>query len=232
MDGILIVDKPLGVTSHDIVDFIRKRFHIKKVGHAGTLDPAATGVLVVLLGEATKWSGKLSSDDKEYKGCLTLGVTTDSLDRDGRIIKEEKVIDVNLKQVEEVFGQFLGKITQIPPMFSALKYNGQRLYKLARKGIEVARRPRQVFIHELKLARFLPPHIHFVVKCSKGTYIRSLCQDIAQRLGYAGFLSELQRIGCGPFTIDQAVSLDELKRLSPQQLHKLLLSQNESYPRN
>lgn len=232
MDGILIVDKPKGVTSHDIVDFVRKRFQIKKVGHAGTLDPAATGVLVVLLGEATKRFSKFSSDDKEYKGCLTLGIATDSLDRDGRIIKEEKVINVNLKQAEEVFGQFLGKISQIPPMFSALKYNGQRLYKLARQGIEVARRPRQVFIHELKITGFLPPHIHFVVKCSKGTYIRSLCQDIAQRLGCAGFLSELQRIGCGPFTIDQAISLDELKRLSHQQFHKLLSSQNESYSRN
>lgn len=230
MDGILIVDKPKGATSHDIVDFIRTRFGIKKVGHAGTLDPRASGVLVILLGKATKQSAKFSSHDKEYQGCLTLGIATDSLDGDGRIINREKAIDVDLVQVEETFGKFLGKISQIPPMFSALKYKGQRLYKLARQGLEVERRPRQVFIHELRITEFLPPDIYFSVKCSKGTYIRTLCQDIAQRLGGAGYLSQLRRISSGPFTIEQAISLEDLKHFSLQQLKRSLI--NAAYQGN
>ncbi|NQS99566.1 MAG: tRNA pseudouridine(55) synthase TruB [Candidatus Omnitrophica bacterium] len=220
MDGILIVDKPKGVTSHDIVDFIRKRFHLKKVGHAGTLDPAATGVLVILLGNSTKQFSDFSSHDKEYQGCLTLGTATDSLDGDGRVTEKKELIGLSLEQVEAVFRKFLGSIEQIPPMFSALKHQGKRLYQLARQGLEVERRVRQVHIYKLKIAKFLPPQIYFVVKCSKGTYIRSLCQDIAGGLGYPGHLSELRRVISGPFTIEQALTFSELQQFSYQSLQE------------
>ncbi|MFC1699133.1 tRNA pseudouridine(55) synthase TruB [Candidatus Omnitrophota bacterium] len=223
MDGILVVDKPKGHTSHDIVDLIRKRFRIKKVGHAGTLDPQASGVLVVLLGRLTKKSQDLTQDDKEYLGCLRLGVATDSLDSQGKIVKEEKPGQITLQQIEDVFGQFLGTIEQIPPMFSALKYKGQRLYHLARKGIEVKRQPRQVRIRKLQITKFTPPDIHFTVKCSKGTYVRSLCSDIAARLGCVGHLSELRRVASGRFTIDQAVRLDQLQGCSTEQFEEKII---------
>lgn len=223
MNGILIVDKPKGPTSHDIVDFIRKRFKINKAGHAGTLDPQATGVLVLLIGRLTKSSKYLTSHDKEYEVCLTLGIATDSLDGEGQIIKREKLTNVSLQQAEDVVSQFLGKIEQIPPMFSALKYKGRKLYTLARQGIEVRRSPRQICIYELKITNFDLPHIHFTVKCSKGTYIRTLCADIARKLGCTGYMSELRRIRSGPFVISQALSLDELTQFSSQRLRETLL---------
>ena len=223
MNGILIVDKPQGITSHDIVDFIRKRFLIKKVGHAGTLDPEATGVLVLLLGSFTRRSSEFSSCDKEYEASLTLGLSTDTQDAKGRIIKQQEVASLDLKQIEQTFGQFLGEIEQTPPMFAALRYKGQRLYKLARKGIEVKRRSRRVFIYKIKITNLALPHIYFVVKCSKGTYIRTLCSDIAEGLGYPGYMSGLRRIKSGSFDIKQAITLDNLRHFSVQQLRQALL---------
>ncbi len=223
MDGILIVDKPKGFTSHDIVDFIRKRFRIKKAGHAGTLDPQTTGILIILVGKFTKRSKELTGHDKEYEACLTLGIATDTLDGGGRIIKKENLANYNLRQIEDVFGRFLGEIEQTPPMFSALKYKGKRLYALARQGVEVERAPRKVYIYRIKITRFIFPHIYFAVKCSKGTYIRTLCTDIAEKLGCAGYMSELRRIKSGPFTINQAISLDKLKHLPPQELEEVLI---------
>lgn len=223
MNGILIVDKPKGVTSHDIVYFIRKRFHIKKVGHAGTLDPQATGVLVVIVGKFTKTFKDLTSHDKEYEACLTLGIATDTQDGGGRIIKRQGLVNFSREEVEQVLRQFLGKIEQIPPMFSALKYKGRRLYNLARQGLEVRRPLRQVHIYKLKITKFILPYIYFVIKCSKGTYIRTLCTDIAERLGCAGYMSELRRISSGPFLIGQAVTLDKLKHFSHQQFREALL---------
>ncbi len=223
MDGILIVDKPAGITSHDVVDFIRRQFRIKKVGHAGTLDPQATGILVILLGRLTKLSQQISGHDKEYQARLTLGIATDSQDGQGRIVKKEPVANLTLEQIEETFCQFLGEIKQIPPMFSALKYQGKRLYKLARQHLEVKRRPRQVYIYKLSLTSFKLPDICFIVRCSKGTYIRTLCVDIAQRLGCPGYLSALRRVKSGPFTIAQAISLDELRHFSDRQLRQGLI---------
>lgn len=222
MDGILIVDKPKGASSHDIVDFIRKRFQIKKAGHAGTLDPQATGVLVILLGGFTKRSAEYSWHDKEYEVCLTLGLSTDTQDAEGRIIKQQQLPSLNLKQIKQTFGQFSGQIEQVPPMFSALRYKGQRLYKLARKGIEVKRRSRRVYIYKLEITNLALPHIYFAVRCSKGTYIRTLCFDIAERLGCPGYMSGLRRTRSGPFAINQAISLDRLKDLSPRQLKQTL----------
>ncbi|MBL7084863.1 MAG: tRNA pseudouridine(55) synthase TruB [Candidatus Omnitrophica bacterium] len=223
MDGVLIVDKPKGLTSHDIVDFIRKKFHIKKVGHAGTLDPGATGVLVLLLGNSTKMSKEFTDYDKEYRACLTLGVATDTQDGQGQIVEKREVTNLTLAQIEQAFGQFLGKIKQIPPMFSALKIKGKRLYVLAREGLEVERLPRQALIYRLKINKFSLPHIYFEVGCSKGTYIRTLCVDIAQKLGCVGYMSELCRIRSGSFTISQAVKLDKLKHFSGQQLRETLI---------
>ena len=232
MDGILIVDKPRGFTSHDVVDFIRRKFRIKKAGHAGTLDPQATGVLVILLGRLTKKSGVFSADDKEYQATLELGVSTDTQDAQGRIIKQKQVGNFSSEQIEQVFKQFLGKIEQVPSMFSALKHKGQRLYSLARKGIEVQRPAREVFIHQLQINKVRLPHIYFSVKCSKGTYIRTLCADIAERLGCPGHMSELRRVSCGPFSIKQAIGLDRLKDYSPQQLRRALLNTDETDQRN
>jgi tRNA pseudouridine55 synthase len=223
MDGILIIDKPKGVTSHDIVDFIRKRFQVKKVGHAGTLDPLATGLLIVLLGKFTKRSGEFINHDKEYQACLTLGIATDTFDEFGQVIKRDRWAGYNLQHVEQVFSQFRGRIRQIPPMFSALKYKGKRLYEFARQGVEVDRCEREVDIYKLKIIKFKLPHIYFVVSCSKGTYIRVLCVDIAKELGSVGYMSELRRIKSGPFTINQAIDFDNLHYFSAKRLQTMLL---------
>lgn len=223
MDGILIVDKPKGLTSHDVVDFIRRRFHLKKVGHAGTLDPQATGVLVILIGKFTKKSVEFSAHDKEYEGCLTLGVATDTQDGEGQIIHQENVKELKLEQINQIFSQFLGKIEQIPPMFSALKIKGEKLYSLARKGIQINRLPRQVYIYKLKIKEFVSPHIYFAVTCSKGTYIRSLCVDLANKLGYTGHLSQLRRVRSGSFTVAQSICWDILREFTLQKLDQILL---------
>lgn len=230
MNGILIVDKPKGITSHDVVDFIRKRFRIKKVGHAGTLDPQASGVLLLLLGKATKESSILSCYDKEYLATLTLGIATDTQDQTGQIIKRDKVGPLTINQAREAFGQFLGEGQQVPPMFSALKYKGQRLYQLARRGLEVKRQPRRIFIDKLKITEFSPPDIHFRLRCSKGTYVRTLCADIAAKFRLPGYMSKLRRISCGPFKINQAFSLQRLEHFSFAQLEKTLID-NGSYQR-
>ena len=228
INGILIVDKPNGFTSHDIVEFIRRKFQIKKVGHAGTLDPQATGVLVLLLGKFTKISQDLTSHDKEYEARLTLGVATDTQDGQGQITKRQKTIKLKLNQVEKVFTQFLGKIEQVPPMFSAARYKGRRLYALAREGRQVSRLPRQIHIYKLKMTNFALPYVYFSVSCSKGTYIRTLCADIAERLGCVGHLSELRRIRSGPYVMSQAVSLDRLKEFSLQQLRQVLIENSSA----
>jgi tRNA pseudouridine55 synthase len=230
MDGILIVDKPSGITSHDVVDFMRKRFRIKKVGHAGTLDPQASGVLLLLVGKATKISSILSCYDKEYLASLTLGIATDTQDQTGQIIKRDQVGPITIDEVRDVFGQFLGEGRQVPPMFSALKYKGQRLYQLARRGLEVKRKPRRIIIHKLKITKFLLPDIDFRIECSKGTYVRTLCVDIAGRLKLPGYMSKLRRVSCGPFKIDQAFGLQRLQHFSMRQLEDALID-NASYQR-
>lgn len=210
MDGILIVDKPQNITSHDVVRHIRSIFGIKKVGHAGTLDPMATGVLVLLLGEATRLFSHFSHFDKEYEATLTLGLETETGDIQGKIKKEFAFEKIDTERIREVFKQFTGKIEQIPPMFSALKFKGKKLYQLARKGIEVERKPRSITIHSLKLLRFEPPQIDFSVCCSKGTYIRRLGEDIAKALGTRGCLCVLRRVTLGPFSIKEARKLGEV----------------------
>ncbi|PIQ88270.1 MAG: tRNA pseudouridine(55) synthase TruB [Candidatus Omnitrophica bacterium CG11_big_fil_rev_8_21_14_0_20_42_13] len=210
MDGILIINKPQGITSHDVVDFVRKRFNMKKVGHAGSLDPLATGVLLILLGRATRLFNSFTKMDKIYEATLTLGSMTDTGDSCGKIIKTFSCGNITESKIKEVLEKFIGKMRQVPPMVSALKYKGKPLYKLARAGIEVPRSPREITIYEIKLLEFFMPNISFEVKCSKGTYVRTLGEDIASALGCGGHISKITRIAIGEFHIEDSVFLDKI----------------------
>lgn len=224
MDGILIVDKQQGMTSHDVVDFIRKRFNIKKCGHAGTLDPMATGVLVVLLGKATKVSGTFIKDDKEYEAELFLGGRSDTGDAWGRVVPSGQDTDFNSEKIKEIFGEFLGEIEQVPPMYSAVKVEGRKLYQLARKGVTIEVEPRKISIKTIELLDIAMPRVRFRLSCSKGTYVRQLCVDIGERLGCGGYLSQLKRIRSGKFNIADAVKFDELKTLSCAEVQKRVIA--------
>jgi len=218
-DGILLVDKPTGMTSHDAVYKIRRHFNLKKVGHGGTLDPAATGLLVILLGRGTRISNRFMSSDKTYEGTLTLGVTTDSQDAEGKILKETDPSGITCAQLEEAISKFKGDMFQTPPMVSAIKMGGVPLYKLARKGEEVERKPRFIHLYEFRLLDFAPPRATFVLRCSKGTYVRTLCHDIGEMLGVGAHLSQLRRTESAGYDISQAITLDKL--LTLQQLDLL-----------
>lgn len=208
-DGIILVDKPRGATSHDVVDIIRKRFGYRKVGHAGTLDPMATGLLIILLGRFTKKSDHFLNCDKEYIARLLFGVSTDTGDADGNVKARKDVLAGALtpENIESAVKFFRGPIFQIPPMYSAKKVKGRKLYELARKGIVVPRQPREVFIKELKVLDISPPRIEVYVKCSKGTYIRQLAEDIGEKIGCGAHLSSLKRTGIGPFRLSEALTL-------------------------
>lgn len=221
--GILLVDKPAEWTSHDVVNCVRRRFRVKKVGHCGTLDPAATGLLVLVLGRATKLSGRLSGQDKVYSGILRLGIETDSQDRDGKIVAEQDPSAITREQCEEVFERFTGEIQQIPPMVSAVKKDGRPLYKLARKGIEVEREPRDIMIHSLKLLDFRLPDVEFEVCCSKGTYVRTLCADIGRDLGCGAYLEALRRNRSGKFKIEDAYAMDAIKQWEREELMEAII---------
>lgn len=225
MDGILVVDKPSGMTSHDVVDFMRRKFGLKKVGHCGTLDPMATGVLVMLIGKATKLSSRFINENKEYEATLTLGVVTSTGDCTGEVIRRSTSdLMHSPEEIEKIFSKFEGEIEQIPPMVSAIKHKGERLYKLARRGITVERKARKVRIIKLQIIQIRLPEISFRVSCSKGTYIRSLGEDIGQKLGCGGTLSSLRRVYSGSFSVKEAVSLEKLKTISLGELEKLLIS--------
>ncbi|MBL7068972.1 MAG: tRNA pseudouridine(55) synthase TruB [Candidatus Omnitrophica bacterium] len=218
MNGIVIVDKPSGLTSHDVVLFFRRRFKIEKVGHAGTLDPMATGVLVLLLGKATKRSGNFITDDKEYEGTMKFGVRTDTHDREGKVLRAMDSSGLTDKAVEEAFSSFRGTINQVPPMVSAVRHEGRKLYELARKGVEVERKPRRVTIYDLKAQKIRLPEVSFTVHCSKGTYIRKLADDIGEKLGCGAHLTSLRRTRSGRFGIDDSVSFEELKKFDSKML--------------
>jgi len=227
MDGILIVNKPRGMTSHDVVDFVRRRFHLKKVGHAGTLDPLATGVLVMLVGKATKLSNTLMGQDKEYEVEMTLGCRTDTGDADGKVIAEgADISQVSEDAVRRALKKFVGSIEQVPPMTSAIKYKGKKLYELARKGIEVKRAARQITIAALELVSIKPPHVTLRVRCSKGTYVRVLCDEIGLELGCGGYVSSIQRLKSGDFSLADAVTLERLKGMPRSEVGLLLKNEN------
>lgn len=208
-EGILIIDKPSGITSHDVVTFVRRKLNIKRVGHAGTLDPLATGVLVVLVGQATKLFNQFVSFDKAYLATLKLGTTTTTADIEGKLIAEQSCQHINPEQIEKAFSQFVGVLDQLPPMVSAVKVKGQRLYKLARSGIQVQREPRRVRVDRLEIQEVVLPYVKFYLECSKGTYVRTLAEDIGETLGCGACISQIQRTRVGPFFIHEAISLEE-----------------------
>jgi tRNA pseudouridine55 synthase len=224
MDGILVVDKPQGLTSHDVVDLIRKRFNLKKAGHAGTLDPMATGVLVVLMGNATKSTGSFLNDDKQYEATMTLGAATDTGDAWGRVTVTGDWKGIGAESLRSAFAGFVGAVEQTPPMYSAVKYKGKKLYELARRGRTVKMKPRRVTIRNLEVSSVSLPEVSFVVTCSKGTYIRQLASDIGDLLGCGAHLSRLRRMRSGRFSIKEAVTIDELKQLNRADVEKRLVS--------
>ena len=210
IDGILLVDKPSGWTSHDVVGFIRKRFKIKKAGHAGTLDPIATGLLVILLGKATKLSNTFLNDDKAYDAELTIGKRTDTADGEGEVLETNDIAGVGEDEVRGCLNGLRGESMQTPPMYSAKKVNGSTLYKLARRGIEVKREPKRILIKEIEVTKVALPKAAFSVTCSKGTYVRQLCSDAGDELGCGGFMSALRRTRSGPFLLKDAVTREDL----------------------
>ena len=221
-DGILLVDKPRDWTSHDVCAFVRKRFKIKKVGHAGTLDPLATGLLVLLIGKATKQSMPLSSCDKEYFGVMELGVKTDSHDRHGKVIGTGAWEAVTLDQVRQKALRYTGEIIQVPPMVSALKHQGVRLYELARKGVDVPRQGRKITVYHLNIEKKEERFIQFSARVSKGTYLRTLVNDLGEDLGCYAALADLRRIQCGVFRLDDSVTVDQLKLFSTEEFLRKL----------
>lgn len=233
MDGILLVDKPSGITSHDVIDELRRLFEQRRIGHTGTLDPMATGLLVVMLGRATRLAPWLQADDKEYEGSIKFGVTTDTLDADGRVLAK-RPCKLTQEQLKEAIKPLIGRITQVPPMVSALKISGQKLYTLARQGVEVERPPRDVEIYQLSAELIEPddfPVARFRVRCSKGTYVRSLVADLADSLGCLAHLTALQRTQVGRFGVEQARTVDELRRLANQgQLESVVIPMSAALP--
>ena len=213
MNGILIIDKPSGVTSHDVVKRVKRLLKVHKAGHTGTLDPLATGVLPICINEATKIVQFLINDDKEYEADLRLGIETDTQDLTGRVVRESCQITGDYKRIVDTFNGFVGKIKQKPPVFSALKYQGSPLYKLARRGIYVDTAEREVNIFRINVTTVDLPYVSFQVSCSKGTYIRTLCSDIGKRLGCGAHLVRLRRIRCGSFHIKDSHSLEDLEDL-------------------
>lgn len=220
LDGALLIDKPSGPTSHDVVDAIRRKFGIKKVGHCGTLDPNATGLLIIVLGRATKLSERLMSDDKVYEGTVKFGEATDSYDSDGELTSSLPVPPLTVDELNEAADEFVGDIMQTPPMVSAIKKDGVPLYKLARKGVEVAREPRLIHIYKFRFSKYEEPLGEFRLACTKGTYVRSVAHELGEKLGCGAHLSRLRRVVSGKFDVADARTLDEVLKLTPRELEK------------
>jgi tRNA pseudouridine55 synthase len=223
LDGALLIDKPAGPTSHDVVDAIRRQFQIKKVGHCGTLDPNATGLLVIVLGRGTKLSEKLMSSDKVYEGSIKFGETTDSHDADGELISSLPVPPVTLAKLNELAEGFTGDQMQMPPMVSAIKKGGVPLYKLARKGVEVAREPRLIHIYSFRFSDYHESIGHFSVACTKGTYVRSLAHELGQKLGCGAHLANLRRVESGKFDVADSIPFEDALGLSTAELEKRVI---------
>lgn len=222
MNGIIIVDKPQGWTSHDVVAKLRGIYQQRRIGHSGTLDPMATGVLAVFLGRGTRAVELCENDEKEYVAELLLGIVTNTQDITGEVLEQHSV-EVSRQQLEAVLEQFLGPQQQIPPMYSAVKIGGKKLYELARKGQSVERKPRSIAIHELELCDFDGKTARIRVVCSKGTYIRTLCHDIGAALGTGGCLSSLRRTRAGRFAIDDCVTMEQIQQARDQNAHMAFL---------
>jgi tRNA pseudouridine55 synthase len=212
MNIVVNINKDYGITSQDAVAAVKRLFKVKKAGHAGTLDPTATGILLICLNEATKIAPFLSDLDKEYLMTAKLGETTDTYDSEGKVIERFEISDLRfqIKDIEKIIQRFIGEIEQIPPMYSAVKVSGKPLYKLARKGIEIERSPRRINIYSIEILNFESPFLTLRVSCSKGTYIRALCHDIGNALGVGAHVTELVRTRIGEFTIENSAKLSEL----------------------
>ena len=216
MDGILVLDKPVGMGSNESLQVVKRLFGARKAGHTGSLDRLASGLLPLCMGEATKISGFLLNADKRYETSVRLGVRTRTGDAEGEVLETREVPQYPTARLEEVLSEFVGEIEQIPPMFSAIKHQGQRLYKLAHRGIEVERAPRRIRIHYATLLDVPDGRIVIDVKCSKGTYIRTLAEDIGERLGCGAHVEALRRLEAGPFDLHSSVSLDAVRKCSEQ----------------
>jgi len=218
MNGLLIINKPKGYTSHDVVNVLRKKLNTRKVGHTGTLDPNATGVLPILVGTATKISKYLIEHEKTYVATMKLGKKTDTGDAEGKIIQEDiNIEDITKDKVERVLKNFIGKQCQIPPMYSAIKIDGKKLYEYAREGKKIEIPPREIEILNIDLITYSNNEIKFSVRCSKGTYIRTLCEDIAEKLGTIGYMKELQRTSVNQFNINNSISIEDLENINIQE---------------
>ncbi len=218
LDGAILIDKPSGPTSHDVVDAIRRQFTIKKVGHCGTLDPNATGLLIIVLGRGTKLSERLMADDKVYEGTIKFGEATDSYDSDGELTGSLPVPPISLDELNTAATEFVGDQMQIPPMVSAVKKAGVPLYKLARKGIEVAREPRLIHVYTFRFSSYQEPLGQFRLACTKGTYVRAIAHELGQKLGCGAHLSSLRRVTSGKFEVEQAMPLDTVLKFSEREL--------------
>ncbi len=221
--GFVYFDKPAGITSHGAVAFFRRITGVKKIGHAGTLDPFATGLLILGIGrDFTKRLDEFLKKDKEYEAILRLGKTTDTYDCEGRILSEYSGEKILRKKIEETINCFFGRQEQIPPMFSAKKINGKKLYELARKGLEVERKPSRIEIHQIKILKYRWPELKLRIKCSSGTYIRSLAHDFGQKIGCGAYLSALRRTAIGKIKVKKAVRKDKINQENWSKLLKLL----------
>jgi len=218
LDGALLIDKPVGPTSHDVVDAIRRHFQLRKVGHCGTLDPNATGLLVIVLGRGTKLSERLMAADKTYEGTLKLGETTSSYDAQGELTGSLPVPSLTLQQLNELAATFVGDLMQLPPMVSAVKKDGVPLYKLARKGLEVERKERLIHIYTFRFSAYHEPIASFRVACTKGTYVRTLAHDFGQKLGCGAHLYTLRRASSGKFDVANALPLAQALALTSKEL--------------
>ena len=221
IDGVLLLDKPIGLTSNQALQRVKRLFDARKAGHTGSLDPLASGLLPICLGQATKVSGFLLNAGKQYQVVARLGQRTDTGDADGQVIEERPVPALDRGLVKRVLARFEGSQTQVPPMYSAIKHQGQRLYKLARQGIEIERQPREIEIHGLELLSLEADALELEVACSKGTYVRTLVEDIAQALGTVAHVIVLRRLGVGPYAEGRMYKMEELEALAEQGMERL-----------
>lgn len=223
LDGALLIDKPAGMTSHDVVDDIRRHFGIKKVGHCGTLDPNATGLLIIVLGKATKLSERLMSDDKVYEGTIKFGESTDSFDSDGELVSSLPVPPITLDELNKLAAEFVGDQMQTPPMVSAVKKGGVPLYKLARKGLEVQREPRLIHVYSFKFSTYEEPMARFRLACTKGTYVRTIAHELGQKVGCGAHLVQLSRTKSGKFDVTEATPLQKILSWSASELEQKVI---------
>jgi tRNA pseudouridine55 synthase len=230
LEGVLLVDKPTDHTSHDVVARLRGKLRMKKIGHAGTLDPMATGLLIMLVGKATRVSQYLMSLDKEYEGTIELGKTTDSQDADGNVMETRPVPELTESSVRAAMQGFLGDQYQTPPMYSAIKIDGVPLYKSARKGKDVEREPRFIRVMAWDLLRFASPRIEFRMRCTKGTYVRTLAHDLGTKLGCGAHLCALRRIATDRFNVSQALTMEQIEALSLPEIEKRLIPVHQAVP--